>query len=46
MINNFLSQNVFEKEQKVLEMSNQELKLVSNGLDKNLLEDLNFQSAN
>ena len=46
IINNFLSQNVLEKEPNALAMSNHELKLVSNGLDKRLLEDLNFQSAN
>ena len=46
LINDFTSQNIIKEDQFDLEMSKQELKLISNGLDKNLLDDLNFHRDN
>jgi len=46
LINDFISQNTIEEDQFDFEMSKQEAKLISNGLDKNLLDDLNFHRDN
>lgn len=46
LINDFTSQNTIEEDQFDFEMSKQETKLIYNGLDKNLLDDLNFHRDN
>lgn len=46
LIKNYVTENFINKEEIVSNISKNELKLISNGLDKSLLDDLNMYRAN